>query len=133
MTTATVTATLDDGSTHELRIGYELIGDRGGRDWVVTPGGRFSRDYPGVRELATALADRGNHVLIGDRPNTGESDVCFAGSSESAMQAAFLAALLGKLVEPPWPDTVWIDSEIGRRSVRWPELAPIFHDWARTA
>jgi pimeloyl-ACP methyl ester carboxylesterase len=287
MATATITATLDDGSAHELRIGYELIGDSGGRDWVVTPGGRFSRDYPGVRELATALADLGNHVLIWDRPNTGESDVCFAGSSESAMQAAFLAALLqhldmapavvvggsggarvsllaaahhrevasglsmwwisggiyglinvamsygkpsvptawnggmdavvalpewsevldknrsnrerllamdprdfidvverwmaahctweselvpgfpdadareldvptlvfrsgasdpvhtretseqlaaalpnAELVEPPWPDTVWIDSEAGRRFVRWPELAPILHGWA---
>jgi len=289
MATATVTATLDDASTHELSLGYEVVGARGGRNWVITPGGRFSRDYPGVREFAAALADLGNRVLTWDRPNTGESDVCFAGSSESAMQAAFLGALLShldmapavivggsggarvslltaahhrdvaaglsvwwisggtyglmtvgmsygstsvpaawnggmeaivalpdwrevleknpsnrqrllamdprefiavierwmgahcacggelvpglpdadartldvpalvfrsgasdpihtratseqlagmlpnaKLVEPPWPDTVWIDSQIGRRFVTWPALAPILHDWAGT-
>ena len=45
----------------------------------LTPGGRFSKDYPGVRELAEALAAAGNQVLIWDRPNTGESDVCFTG------------------------------------------------------
>ncbi|MGZ4694895.1 MAG: alpha/beta fold hydrolase [Acidimicrobiales bacterium] len=78
-----------------LSIGYELIGD--GRPWVITPGGRDSKDTPGIRELANALAGRGNRVLIWDRPNTGESDVCFAGASESAMQADVLAALLTQL------------------------------------
>ena len=37
---------------------------------------------------------KGNQVLIWDRPNCGESDVCFTGASESAMQADTLAALL---------------------------------------
>jgi pimeloyl-ACP methyl ester carboxylesterase len=40
-------------------------------------------------------------VLVWDRPNTGESDVCFAGSSESAMQADALAALLRHLEMTP--------------------------------
>lgn len=289
MATTTLKATLDDGSTHSLRIGYELFGEPGGRDWVITPGGRYSRDYPGVREFATELSRLGHRVLIWDRPNTGESDVLFAGSSESGMQAAFLAALLkeleftsaiivggsggarvslltaanhrevaaalavwwisggtygllnvamsyggkaipaawnggmeaivalpewnevleknpanrerflaldprefitvlerwmathctcegdlvpglpnavarsldiptlvfrggasdpihtratseqladlvpaARLVEPPWPDTVWIDSKLGQRFVTWPQLAPILHDWAAT-
>ena len=44
-----------------------------------------------MRQLADALADQGNRVLIWDRPNCGESDVCFEGSSESAMQADALA------------------------------------------
>jgi len=79
-----------------LAIGYDVIGD-GGRPWVITPGGRFSRDSPGVRELARALADRGNRVVVWDRPNTGESDVCFTGASESAMQADALAGLLAQL------------------------------------
>ncbi|MGO8890875.1 MAG: hypothetical protein ACLQB1_14460 [Streptosporangiaceae bacterium] len=35
---------------------------------MITPGGRFSKDSPGVRELAAALAERGNRVLIWDRP-----------------------------------------------------------------
>ncbi len=65
-----------------LTIGYEVIGE--GRPWAITPGGRFSKDSPGVRELAQALAARGNRVVIWDRPNCGESDVCFTGESESA-------------------------------------------------
>jgi pimeloyl-ACP methyl ester carboxylesterase len=82
-----------------LRIGYETIGE--GRSWVITPGGRFPKDSPGVRELAVALAAHGNEVLIWDRPNCGESDVCFEGSSESAMQADALAALLDYLDMEP--------------------------------
>ena len=30
-----------------VSIAYEIVGD--GRPWVLTPGGRFSKDYPGVR------------------------------------------------------------------------------------
>jgi pimeloyl-ACP methyl ester carboxylesterase len=88
------TATVD-----RLSIAYELIGD--GRPWVITPGGRFSKDSPGVRELAMALADGGNRVLIWDRPNCGASDVCFDGPSESAMQADALAGLLAQLDMTP--------------------------------
>lgn len=80
-----------------LSIAYEVIGDRGARTWAITPGGRFSMTSPGVRELAVELAERGNRVLIWDRPNCGSSDVCFAGPSESAMQADTLAALIRDL------------------------------------
>jgi pimeloyl-ACP methyl ester carboxylesterase len=80
-------------------VAYEVIGD--GRPWVITPGGRFSKDSPGVRELAAALAERGNRVLIWDRPNTGASEVCFTGASESAMQADALAELLTHLGMTP--------------------------------
>jgi len=80
-----------------LSVSYEVIGDEGARPWVITPGGRFSKDSPGVRELAAALAERGNRVLIWDRPNCGASDVCFTGPSESAMQADTLAELLQHL------------------------------------
>jgi len=85
-----------DGTT----IAYEIIGDSG-TPWVLTPGGRFSKDTPGVRQLAEALAAPGNRVLIWDRPNTGASDVCFTGSSESAMQADRLAGLLTELDMAP--------------------------------
>ena len=78
-----------------LNISYELIGE--GRPWAITPGGRFSKDYPGVRELAEALAAAGSQVLIWDRPNCGASDLCFTGTSESAMQADTLAALIRAL------------------------------------
>lgn len=86
-------------SVDGLTIGYEVIGE--GRPWALTPGGRDGRDTPGLRELAAALAERGNSVLIWDRPNTGESDVCFAGVSESAMQADVLAGLLARLGMAP--------------------------------
>jgi len=82
-----------------LSLGYETIGE--GRPWVITPGGRFTKESPGVRELAVALAAGGNRVLIWDRPNCGESDVCFDGPSESAMQADALAALLEHLEMVP--------------------------------
>jgi pimeloyl-ACP methyl ester carboxylesterase len=82
-----------------LTISYEVVGE--GRPWAITPGGRFSKDFPGIRELAEALAAEGNRVLIYDRPNCGESDVCFTGSSESAMQADTLASLLAQLDMTP--------------------------------
>jgi pimeloyl-ACP methyl ester carboxylesterase len=82
-----------------VSIAYEVIGE--GRPWAITPGGRFPKDSPGVRELAEALAAAGNRVLIWDRPNTGESAVCFTGSSESTMQADTLAGLLSQLDMTP--------------------------------
>ncbi|HEY1446230.1 MAG TPA: alpha/beta hydrolase [Acidimicrobiales bacterium] len=82
-----------------LTLAYETIGE--GRPWVITPGGRFTKDEPGVRQLAEALAADGNQVLIWDRPNCGESDVCFEGSSESAMQADALVGLLEHLDMTP--------------------------------
>jgi pimeloyl-ACP methyl ester carboxylesterase len=82
-----------------LSIAYDVVGE--GRPWVITPGGRFSRHTPGVEELARSLAEEGNRVLTWDRPNTGESDVCFEGTSESAMQADALAGLLVELDMSP--------------------------------
>jgi pimeloyl-ACP methyl ester carboxylesterase len=90
-------ATVDiDGTT----IAYEIIGNNSrdaGTPWVVTPGGRFTKEAPGVRELAEALAEHGQRVLVWDRPNTGASDICFTGESESEMQADRLAGLLRTL------------------------------------
>ncbi|MGH9078561.1 MAG: alpha/beta hydrolase, partial [Acidimicrobiales bacterium] len=68
-----------------LSVAYDLVGR--GSPWVITPGGRFGRDTPGLQPLAERLAAAGNQVLIWDRPNTGASRVCFDGVSESAMQA----------------------------------------------
>jgi pimeloyl-ACP methyl ester carboxylesterase len=82
-----------------LQISYEVIGS--GRPWALTPGGRFSKEDPGVRELAEALAERGNQVAIWDRPNCGASSVCFDGPSESAIQADALAGLLRQLEMTP--------------------------------
>lgn len=84
-----------------INIAYEIIGDAGGRPWVLTPGGRFSKDSAGVHELAEELAANGQRVLIWDRPNCGASDVHFSGASESVMQADTLGALLKELDMTP--------------------------------
>jgi pimeloyl-ACP methyl ester carboxylesterase len=85
-----------------LTIGYEVFGDgRDGRPWAITCGGRYPKESPGVRELADALAQRGNRVVVWDRPNTGESDVCFTGETESDMQADALVGLLSHLDMTP--------------------------------
>jgi pimeloyl-ACP methyl ester carboxylesterase len=114
---------------NDLDIAYALIGE--GRPWVITPGGRFSKDDGGIRELAEALAAEGNQVLIWDRPNCGESQVCFTGESESTMQADTLAALITHLELGP---TVIIGGSGGARvsmltAARHPELAAGLAIW----
>jgi 2-hydroxy-6-oxonona-2,4-dienedioate hydrolase len=79
------------------RVAYELLGPETGTPLVLTPGGRFSKDIPGMRPLAEALAEGGLRVLLWDRPNCGGSDVQFWGPTESHMRAETLAALLKEL------------------------------------
>lgn len=86
---------------HGGQVVYELLGPAGGQPIVLTPGGRFSKDIPGLRPLAQALADGGLRVLIWDRPNCGASDVQFCGHSESHMRADTLAELLTRLDMAP--------------------------------
>ena len=75
---------------------YEIVGSTG--DFIVlTPGGRFSKDIPGLRPLAEALADGGYRVLLWDRPNCGKSDVQLFGESESHMRAVVLSELITEL------------------------------------
>jgi pimeloyl-ACP methyl ester carboxylesterase len=75
-------------------IVYEVLGD--GPPLVLTPGGRFGKDVPGVRPLAEKLAKEMT-VVLWDRPNTGDSDFKFTGASESEMAADDLAELLRTL------------------------------------
>jgi pimeloyl-ACP methyl ester carboxylesterase len=82
---------------HAVGIEYEVHGDTGGQPVALTPGGRFTMDSPGIREMAGDLAKAGKRVLIYDRPNCGYSDVCLAGSSESENQAEALAGLIRQL------------------------------------
>lgn len=79
-----------------LSIAYDIIGD-GEQTITITPGGRFSRETPGVRELAAELAKAGKKVLIWDRPNTGESDICFDAECESFQNADTLAGMIRAL------------------------------------
>lgn len=90
-------ATIDVGG---LNIGYEIIGN-GSRTAIITPGGRFPKETPGVRDLAENLAGQGYRTVIWDRPNCGESDVCFEGETESILNADTLAGLLRRLDMAP--------------------------------
>ena len=80
-----------------VAIAYEVHGEGSGRSWALTPGGRLGRDVAGMRELAAGLAAAGDRVLLWDKPNSGESDVCFRGESETAMHADMMIALADKL------------------------------------
>ena len=76
---------------------YEFVGSDDGEIVVVTPGGRFSKDFGGVHELAYALAEGGKRVLLWDRPNCGRSDIQLCGRTESHMRAETLGLLLKEL------------------------------------
>ncbi|BBY30949.1 alpha/beta fold hydrolase [Mycolicibacterium sediminis] len=75
---------------------YEILGKEG--DFIaLTPGGRFSKDIPGLKPLARKLVEGGYRVLLWDRPNCGKSDVQFTGQSESHMRADTLRQLITAL------------------------------------
>lgn len=80
-----------------IGIAYELLGREGDPAVALTPGGRFTMDSPGIREMAAEFAKAGRRVLIYDRPNCGLSDVCLLGASESETQAEVLSGLIRAL------------------------------------
>jgi len=80
-----------------IGIAYELLGREGDPAVALTPGGRFTMDVPGLREMAEEFVKAGKRVLIYDRPNCGLSDACLRGESESEMQAEALSGLIRKL------------------------------------
>ena len=88
-----------------IEIAYELVGE--GQPWVLTPGGRFTKEDRGLMEMARTLADTGRRVLTWDRPNCGASSVVFRGRSESEVQAeALRSTRLGQhpgVVPQRWP------------------------------
>jgi pimeloyl-ACP methyl ester carboxylesterase len=83
-----------------IGIAYEIVGG-GNKTAIITPGGRFPKETPGVRALAENLADHGYKTVIWDRPNCGESDVCFDAENESILNADTLAGLLRNLDMAP--------------------------------
>jgi pimeloyl-ACP methyl ester carboxylesterase len=110
-----------------LKVAYDLVGDEGGggRLWVVTTGGRFTKETPGVPTLAAALAVDGDRVLLWDKPNSGASDVRFGGPSEPELHADILAGLLTHLDLGP---AVLTGATVGTRvslltAARHPEVA----------
>ncbi|MBU6269055.1 MAG: alpha/beta hydrolase [Sphingomonadales bacterium] len=80
-----------------IGLEYEIMGKEGAPGVALTPGGRFTMDVPGLKELAQVFVDAGRRVLIYDRPNCGMSDECLAGESESEMQAEVLTGLMRHL------------------------------------
>ena len=82
------------------KVVYKILGDSG--DLIVlTPGGRYSKEIPGLRPLAEGLVAGGYRVLLWDRPNCGASDVQFYGQTESHMRAETLHGLLTELGTGP--------------------------------
>ncbi|WP_019926901.1 alpha/beta fold hydrolase [Nocardia sp. BMG111209] len=105
------------------QVVYEILGDTG-QLIVLTPGGRFGKDYRGVRPLAERLVAGGHRVLLWDRPNCGASEVQFFGPSESHMRADTLHGLLTALELGP---VVLAGGSGGARdsmltAIRYPEL-----------
>ena len=88
---------MDRATVNGLSIAYELSGKEGDPAIALTPGGRFTMDVPGLREMAAELVKAGRRVLIYDRPNCGYSDACLLGESESETQAEALAGLIRAL------------------------------------
>jgi pimeloyl-ACP methyl ester carboxylesterase len=84
-------------SINGLGIEYELLGEPGSPAVALTPGGRFSKETPGLRELADRLVAGGKRVLIWDRPNCGQSDLKFDAPSESELAAVTLVGLIRQL------------------------------------
>jgi pimeloyl-ACP methyl ester carboxylesterase len=84
-------------SINGLGIDYELLGREGAPAIVLTPGGRYCRQTPGLPELGEALAAAGRRVLLWDRPNCGASDLCFHAESEFALHGRTLAGLIREL------------------------------------
>ncbi|GGC16390.1 alpha/beta hydrolase [Novosphingobium endophyticum] len=84
-----------------IGIAYELLGKDGDPPVALTPGGRFTMDVPGLREMAEEFVKAGRRVLIYDRPNCGLSDACLRGESESEMQAEALSGLIRRLALGP--------------------------------
>jgi pimeloyl-ACP methyl ester carboxylesterase len=82
-----------------IGIEYEVIGE--GPPAIITPGGRFSKDTGGIRELGQALAAGGLSVTIWDRPNCGASDLCFEAETESRLNADTLAGLVSHVGRGP--------------------------------
>lgn len=106
-----------------IGIAYDIIGE-GDKTVAITAGGRFSKDTPGLRELAGHLADAGFKALIWDRVNCGESDVNFDGETESLMNADMLGGLLRALDFGP---TLLVGGSAGSRvslmtAIRNPDL-----------
>jgi pimeloyl-ACP methyl ester carboxylesterase len=106
-----------------IKLAYRIFGT-GEKTIVITPGGRYSKDTPGVPELGEALAAAGYKVLIWDRPNSGEADICFEGDSDGQMSIDSLAELLGCLEFGP---ALLIGGSAGSRqsilmALKYPEL-----------
>jgi pimeloyl-ACP methyl ester carboxylesterase len=121
---------------------YEVLGEERAPAIVLTPGGRFSKDIPGLRPLAEALVAGGMRVLLWDRPNCGQSDVQFYGRTESHMRAETLQTLLTGLDLAPCVFaggsggardsmlTVMLYPELARKLVVWNIVGGIYGTFA---
>ena len=80
-----------------IGIEYELLGEAGAPVIVLTPGGRFAKTTPGLKEFAEKLVTGGRQVLLWDRPNCGASDISFDADNETELHAHTLIGLIRAL------------------------------------
>ena len=80
-----------------IEVDYEFLGSADAPLVILTPGGRYPRDTPGLPQLAAELVKGGYRVLSWDRPNCGASDISFDGTSESVLHADTLVGLTSAL------------------------------------
>jgi pimeloyl-ACP methyl ester carboxylesterase len=80
-----------------IGVEYELLGEPGQPAVAITPGGRFTKESPGLRELGEAVAAGGRRVLLWNRPNCGGSDISFDAESESELHGRTLTGLIRQL------------------------------------
>jgi pimeloyl-ACP methyl ester carboxylesterase len=80
-----------------IGVEYELLGEPGAPAVAITPGGRFTKESPGLRELGEAVAAGGRRVLLWNRPNCGGSDVSFDAESESELHGRTLTRMIREL------------------------------------
>lgn len=78
-------------------VDYELLGQEGAPAVALTPGGRFPKETPGLRELGEKLVAGGQRVLLWNRPNCGASDLRFDADNESEMHAETLMEMIRAL------------------------------------
>lgn len=80
-----------------MNIEYDLLGEPGAPAVALTPGGRYSKETPGLRELGEALAAGGRRVLLWDRQNCGASELRLDAENESGLHAETLVELIHAL------------------------------------
>ena len=97
---------------------YEILGTTG--DLIVlTPGGRFSKEIPGLRPLADALVDGGYRVLLAgmDKLTTSVGEFLRAGEPVGEMGSGPASVTLFGEVVPDGRPVLYIEFRNGTEAI----------------